>query len=92
VYAISDSQESVTTDDLIPFLVYIIVLSKPKYLRTNLFLMENMTFIGLSTNEMGYTHMRHAPVHYVFDRAAQLTVSFLPAGSTWCRCRPLYNI
>jgi len=49
-----DSEESVTTDDLIPFLVYIIVLSKPKYLRTNIFLMESLTFVDLSTNEMGF--------------------------------------
>jgi len=49
----ADSEESVTTDDLIPFLVYIIVLSKPKYLRTNIFLMESLTFVDLSTNEMG---------------------------------------
>ncbi len=54
-----------TTDDLIPFLVYIIVLSKPRNLRTNLFLMENLTFIGLSTNEMGYARASiHTTPHH----------------------------
>ncbi len=53
LYNLAGSDLSVTTDDLIPFLVYIIVLSKPKHMKTNLFFMENLTFINLSTSQMG---------------------------------------
>jgi len=47
-------QDFITTDDLIPFLLYIIILSKPRNLRSNIFFMQNLTFTNTSVNELGY--------------------------------------
>jgi len=44
---------TVTTDDLIPYLVYIIILAKPKHLHSTLWFMENLTFTNLSSSELG---------------------------------------
>lgn len=88
-----DSQESVTTDDLIPFLVYIIVLSKPKNLRTNLFLMENLTFIGLSTNEMGFNLVSlQAAVQYLRSKELAKFVDAEASDSVFRDNSPLKSL
>jgi hypothetical protein len=59
IYHINDivgSDVSVTTDDVIPFLAYIVILCQPKHLKTNLFYMEHLTAVNLSTNQIGYAN------------------------------------
>ena len=65
----------VTTDDLIPFLVYIIILAKPRHLATELFLMSYFTFTNISTSQLGfYLVSLQAAVEYLKSEEFRKTV------------------
>lgn len=44
----------VATDDLLPTLVYVIITSKSRHLRSNIAFMEMFTFSNISSNAMGF--------------------------------------
>jgi hypothetical protein len=46
--------EPITTDDLIPLLVYVIIRSQVEHLRTNLDFIHHFIFIDINNTELGY--------------------------------------
>lgn len=45
---------AVTTDDLIPLMTEVILQSKPRYLHSSLFYMENFIFSNIANTSLGY--------------------------------------
>ncbi|KAL6046849.1 Ankyrin repeat domain-containing protein 27 [Balamuthia mandrillaris] len=75
-----NSDEIVTTDDLIPFLAYIIVLSKCKHLQSQLFYMENFTFSSLKS-ELGFNLVSfQAAVQYLKSEKFSIVASSPPTS------------
>lgn len=50
----SNESDVITTDDLLPIIVYILIQGKPCHLFTNLFLMQHFVFVNISTTELGF--------------------------------------